>query len=55
MMKRRKKTAQFCTLIKTTVDEEEVEHEEALERQDDIEDEVCSFSERMYRKVKLST
>ena len=42
--------AQFCSLIRTTVDEDGEEKEETLEKQSDIEDEVCAYYEKLYRK-----
>ena len=53
MMKKRKKTAHFSSLLRTIVDEEGKEREETLEKQSDKKDEVCAYYEKLYKGREL--
>ena len=43
MTKKIKKTAQFCSLVKTTVNDGGEKFDETLEEQGAIEDEICKY------------
>ena len=43
MMRKRRKTAQFCTLVRTVIEKNRMEVEEVLEKQADIEDKVHKY------------
>ena len=55
IMKKNKKTAQFCSLVNTTVDGEGKELEEILEEQSVIKGEVCEYYEKLYKHKLLNT
>ena len=48
-MRKRRKTAQFSSLIRTIINENGEEAEEVLDKQADIEDEVHKYYETLYK------
>ena len=53
MMKKHRKTAQFCSLFRTIIEKNGEEVEEVLDKQADIEDEVHSYYEKLYKQREV--
>ena len=49
MMKKKKETTQFCSLVKTTIDKNGDETEEIKKEQSDREEEVREYYEKLYK------
>ena len=53
MMKKCRNMAQFCSLIRTVIDEDGEEVEDVLKKLGDIEDKVCTYYEKLYKNREV--